>query len=59
MYNKHKRQCFKLEVLIDDLIVYFSTRPEREWSREVAEVVKTSELIKTHIVEDCEEELRY
>lgn len=53
MYNKLKRQCFKLEVLIDDLIVYFSTRAEREWSREVAEVVKIADLIKTYIVEDC------
>jgi hypothetical protein len=54
-----KRKCFKLEVLIDDLIVYFSTRPEKEWNREVVEVVKIAELIKTYIVEGCEGELGY
>ena len=50
MYNKTKRKCFKLEVMIDDLIIYFGVKTEKEWNREVAEVVKISDLIKAYIV---------
>jgi hypothetical protein len=50
MNNKLKRKCFKLEVMIDDLIEYFTIKPEKEWNREVAELVKMSDLIKSHVV---------
>lgn len=52
MNNKLKRKCFKIEVLIDDLIVYFTNKPESEWGKEVADVVRISSLIKTKIVEN-------
>ena len=39
MNNKLKRKCFKIEVLIDDLIVYFTDKSESEWGKEVAEWV--------------------
>jgi hypothetical protein len=36
--------------MIDDLIIYFTAKAEKEWSREVAEVAKISELIKAYLV---------
>lgn len=60
MNNKLKRKCFKIEVLIDDLIVYFTIKSETEWSKEVSEVVKISSMIKCKIVENENgEELKY
>lgn len=54
MYNKMRRKCFKLEVLIDDLIVYFTVRPEKEWGREVAGLASIAEVIRGHILSEGE-----
>lgn len=60
MNNKLKRKCFKLEVLIDDLIVYFTNKSESEWGIEVADVVRISPMIKSKILEnETGAELKY